>query len=90
MSDSSNDDGAAIPPPLTTKMPLSATRAGAEMREMCQAWEAMALVRETTQATLAAAARATRQVPEPTRATLAAAAEATSLRTARTPVGSTT
>lgn len=48
VSDSSNDDGAVMPPPPTTKTPPPATHAGAETREMRRAWEAIAIVPETS------------------------------------------
>lgn len=62
--DSSDDDGAAMPLPLTTETPPSANRAGVEMRGARRAREATAVVLETARTTPAAAAGAASQVPE--------------------------
>jgi hypothetical protein len=78
MSDSSDDDGLAVPPPSSTEMPLSAVVVGAETRGRRRTHEATAAVPESAWTTLAPTARMTTAVPETAWVMPVVAAEATS------------
>jgi hypothetical protein len=78
MSDSSDDDGLAVPPPSSTKMPLPAVLVGAETRGRRRTREAMVAVPESAWATPTPTARTTTTVPKTARVMPVVAAEATS------------
>lgn len=90
LSDSSDDDEAAILPPMSAKMLPLATPTGAKTRERQQPWEDTIIVPETALTTPTVAARDVDQVPEPAQVTLAVAAEANGWRNAKTSASSTT